>query len=455
MKKSYLFILFLFVLGCKEDADDTVFVTSEENLEVEDFVYKVMNLGYYWQKDVPELADDKFSNDKEYTDFLQSFSGPEVLFAKLLFSEDRFSVISDDYISFEKQLNSVIKTNGMKYGLVRYSNSDNGVFGYVRYVLPDTDAAQKGIERGDLFTHVDGVALTIDNYSNLLATDKATYSIELATISGNQLQPSGTTIDLVNTEQTEKELYLSSVISHDGKKVGYLMYNGFNADQEGDLTAAFDDFATQQIDELVVDLRYNSGGRVSTSQKLAGLIAGEHSGKVYGTLEYNDKLSENNVTLNIESNFTLGLSRVLFLTTRSSASASEMLINGLAPHITTVQIGSNTYGKNVGSIPIYDYIDDNKTKNPNHTYMLLPIVFKYFNSLGLSDYANGLTPDVSIGEDIANLGVLGDVTEPLFKRALDYISGQTSGGEGPKTNNLSTTLFEIQLEKGKAIYIPE
>ena len=455
MKKSYLFILFLFILGCKEDADDTVFVTPEENLEVEDFVYKVMNLGYYWQKDVPELADDKFSNDKEYTDFLQSFSGPEVLFAKLLFGEDRFSVISDDYISFEKQLNSVIKTNGMKYGLVRYSNSDNGVFGYVRYVLPDTDAEQKGIERGDLFTHVDGVALTIDNFSDLLATEKATYSIELATISGNQLQPSGTTIDLVNTEQTEKELYLSSVISHDGKKVGYLMYNGFNADQEGDLTAAFDDFATQQIDELVVDLRYNSGGRVSTSQKLAGLIAGEHSGKVYGTLEYNDKLSENNVTLNIVNNFTLGLSRVLFLTTRSSASASEMLINGLAPHITTVQIGGTTYGKNVGSIPIYDYIDDNKTKNPNHTYMLLPIVFKYFNSLGLSDYANGLKPDVSIVEDIANLGVLGDVTEPLFKRALDYISGQTSGGEEPKTNNLSTTLFEIQLEKGKAIYIPE
>jgi C-terminal processing protease CtpA/Prc len=455
MKKSYFFILFLFALGCKDDADDIVLVTPEENLEVEDFVYKIMNLVYYWHKDVPDLADDKFNNDKEYTEYLQSFSGPEDLFAKLLFGEEKFSVISDDYFSFEKQLTSVIKTNGMKYGLVRYSNSDNGVFCYVRYVLPDTDAAQKGIERGDLFTHVDGVALTIDNYSDLLATDKATYSIDLATISGNELQPSGTTIDLVNTEQTEKELYLSSVIDHNGKKVGYLMYNGFNADQEGDLTAAFDDFAAQQIDELVVDLRYNSGGRVSTSQKLAGLIAGEHSGKVYGTLEYNDKLSENNITLNIESNFTLGLSRVLFLTTRSSASASEMLINGLAPYITTVQIGSTTYGKNVGSVPIYDYIDNNKTKNPNHTYMLLPIVFKYFNGLGLSDYANGLTPDVSLVEDIANLGVLGDVSEPLLKRALDYISGQTSAGEATKTNNLSTSFFEIQLEKGKAIYIPE
>ena len=96
MKKSYFFILFLFALGCKEDADDIVLVTPEENLEVEDFVYKIMNLVYYWQKDVPDLADDKFNNDKEYTEYLQSFSGPEDLFANLMFSEDRFSVISDD-----------------------------------------------------------------------------------------------------------------------------------------------------------------------------------------------------------------------------------------------------------------------------------------------------------------------------------------------------------------------
>lgn len=458
MKKSYFFLfLFLLIVGCKDDADDLVIVEPQENLEIEDFVYKAMNFFYYWQTDVPDLADDTFSNDKEYTEYLQSFNGPEDLFANLKHTEDRFSVISDDYISFEKELNSVIKTNGMKFGLVRFSNSDDGVFGYVRYVLSNTDAKQKGIKRGDFFTHVDGVAITINNYQELLFSDKASYSIDLATISGNQLQPTGTTVTLVNTEQEEKELFLNSIIEHSGNKVGYLMYNGFNANQEADLIAAFNDFAAQQIDELIVDLRYNSGGRVTTSQLLAGLIAGEHSGKVYGSLEYNDKLKEYNETLFLSSNLELGLSRVFFLTTGSSASASEMLINGLASYMTTVQIGTKTYGKNVGSIPVYDYVDSKQTKNPNHTYMMLPIVFKYFNSLGQSDYAQGLSPDITLAEDITDLGVLGDVNEVLLKRALDYIGGQSTGGIAPTQQTTLTTdsFIELQLEEGKAIYIPE
>ena len=455
MKKSYFFILFLLLIGCKDDADDLVIVESEENLEIEDFVYKSMNYLYYWQADVPDLADDKFSNDKEYTAYLQSFEGPEDLFARLLHAEDRFSVITDDYVSFEKELNSVVKTNGMKFGLVRFSSSDDGVFGYVRYVLPNTDAEQKGIKRGDFFTHVDGIAITINNYQELLFSDKASYSIDLATISGNQLQATGTTVALVNTEQEEKELYLNTIIEHNGNKVGYLMYNGFNFNQEQDLIDAFNDFATQQIDELIVDLRYNPGGRVTTSQLLAGLIAGEHSGKVYGSLEYNDKLKEYNETLTLNSSLALGLTRVFFLTSGGSASASEMLINGLSPYMTTIQIGTTTYGKNVGSIPVYDYVDNNQTKNPNHTYMMLPIVFKYFNSLGESNYAQGLDPDITLAEDIANLGVLGDVNEALLKRALYYIDGQLAGGEAQKTNSMGTSFYELQLEEGRAIYVAQ
>lgn len=458
MKKSYFFLfLLLLIVGCKDDADDLVIVGTQENLEVEDFVYKAMNFLYYWQKDVPDLADDKFDNDKEYTEYLQSFNGPEDLFANLKHTEDRFSIITDDYISFEKELNSVAKTNGMKFGLVRFSETDDGIFGYVRYVLPNSDAEQKSIKRGDLFTHVDGVALTVNNYQELLFSDKVSYSIDLATISGNQLQPTGTTVTLVNTEQEEKELYLNSIIEHNGNKVGYLMYNGFNANQEANLIAAFNDFASQQIDELIVDLRYNPGGRVTTSQLLAGLIAGEHSGKVYGSLVYNDKLIENNETLRLNSNLELGLSRVFFLTTGSSASASEMLINGLASYMTTVQIGTKTYGKNVGSIPVYDYIDSKQTKNPNHQYMLLPIVFKYFNSLGQSDYAQGLIPNITLAEDISDLGVLGDVNEALLKRALDYIDGKLAGGIAPTQQTTLTTdsFIELQLEAGSAIYIPE
>lgn len=455
MKKLLFPILFLFVFGCKEDYDDKVIVTSSENLEVEDFIYQAMNYFYYWQKDVPELVDNRFSNEKEYTSFLQSFDGPEALFNHLKHNNDRFSLITDDYVTLEKQLNSISLSNGMKFGLGRISSTDSDVFGYVRYVLPDTDAAQKGVKRSDLFTHVDGSQLTIDNYESLLFSNKSSYTISLATIANLTVLPTGTTVTLNNSELTEKELYLTKVIDHNNKKVGYIMYNGFSSNQENDLINAFSDFASQQVDELVVDLRYNPGGSVATSQLLAGLIAGEHAGKVFGRMEYNSKLSGNNREIDIiDSNIRLGLSRVIFLVTSSSASASEMIINGLSPHMDVVLIGNKTYGKNVGSFIVHDYIKNTNAKNPNHTWALLPITFGIVNSEGFGNYADGFYPNIELNENLENLGVLGNVDEPLLQKALDYIDGKVSTTGSLTVNGFSSTFDEIQVESGQAIYSP-
>jgi carboxyl-terminal processing protease len=453
MKKLlFLFVLFLFI-GCKDDQDDVIQVPPTKNLEVEDFVYKAMNYVYYWQKDVPNLADNKFSNDKEYTAFLQSFSGPEDLFNNLKFKDDRFSFITDDYVDLEKQLKSISLSNGMKFGLGRISSTDTDIFAYVRYVMPNTDASQKGIKRGDIFTHVNGTQLTIDNYNELLFSNKPNYTIDLATISNRQIQSTGTSVTLTNTELQEKELHIVKVITHDSKKVGYIMYNGFADSQEEDLKNAFADFASQQIDELVVDFRYNPGGSVSTSQLLAGLIAGEHAGKVFGKMEYNEKLAKYNREIEItDSNIRLGLSRVIFLVTSGSASASEMIINGLNPYMTTVLIGSKTYGKNVGSFIVYDYVDNNETKNPNHKWALLPITFGMFNSVGFGDYSDGFKPNVSLDEDLENLGVLGEINEPLLEKALDVISGQVVVGSSLSTHGMLSSFHEIPVEEGRAIY---
>lgn len=124
----------------------------------------------------------------------------------------------------------------------------------------------------------------------------------------------------------------------------------------------------------------------------------------------------------------LNLNKVYILTSSRSASASELLINGLASHIQVVQIGDTTYGKNVGSITVYDYIDNNRTKNPDHTYALQPIIFKVANSAGFSDYSDGLTPDAGLllKEDITNMGVLGEVTEPLLALAIGQINGTSA-----------------------------
>ena len=186
------------------------------------------------------------------------------------------------------------------------------------------------------------------------------------------------------------------------------------------------------------------------------IIDGEHATKTFGKLVYNEKLSANNSDVDItNSNINLGLSRVFFLTTQNSASASEMTINGLKPYLNVVQIGDKTEGKDVGSNPFYDYIDSNRTKNPNHKYLLLPISFKNYNSEGVGDYSEGLLPNISFPETLSNMGVLGDVEEPLLKKALEYISGQTSGSISINANSLPASFVELQTEAGKTIYFPK
>jgi C-terminal processing protease CtpA/Prc len=177
---------------------------------------------------------------------------------------------------------------------------------------------------------------------------------------------------------------------------------------------------------------------------------------VFGKFVFNEKLSANNSDIEItSSNINLGLSRVFFLTTKSSASASEMTINGLKPYLDVIQIGDQTEGKDVGSNPFYDYIDSNGTKNPNHKYLVLPITFKYYNSEGVGDYSEGLLPNVSLRENLASLGELGDVEEPLLKKALEYISGQTTGGISVDSSSIPATFVELQTEASRAIYFPK
>jgi C-terminal processing protease CtpA/Prc len=454
MKKFVTLLFIILFFGCKDDIDDTVVVATTENLEVEDFIYKVMNFAYYWQKDVPNLADDKFADDKEYIRFLQSFDGPESLFEALKHEEDKYSAI-DNYEAFENKIKGISQTSGMVFGLARYPKDSSDIFGYVQYVLAGSDAEAKGIKRGAIFTDVNDTQLTNTNYRELLFNNASSYTIGLATLNNNTITKTGSSVSLNNSKQTEQSVHITKVIEHAGKKVGYVMYNSFVISQDDLLKTAFATLATASIDELVVDLRYNRGGSVATAQLLAGLIAGEHATKVFGKLVYNEKLSANNSDIEIiNSNINLGLSRVFFLTTKSSASASEMTINGLKPYLDVIQIGDQTEGKDVGSNLYYDYIDSNGTKNPNHKYLVLPITFKNYNGEGVGDYSDGLLPNVSLKENLATLGELGDVEEPLLKKALEYISGQTTGGISVDSRSIPATFVELQTEAARAILFP-
>ncbi|MDG2173232.1 MAG: carboxyl-terminal protease, partial [Flavobacteriaceae bacterium] len=169
----------------------------------------------------------------------------------------------------------------------------------------------------------------------------------------------------------------------------------------------------------------------NTSILLSSLITGQFTGEIISTEQWNDEIQTyylNNdpeflINRFIGNNNSLNLNRVFIITTQSSASASELVINCLDPYIDVIHIGTNTYGKYQASVTIYDSENFNlEGANPNHTYALQPLVLKTLNSIGNTDYFNGLTPDIVLEENTANLGVLGDQNEPLLALALQQIT---------------------------------
>ncbi|MGA1030398.1 MAG: S41 family peptidase [Flavobacteriaceae bacterium] len=423
--------------GTNQDTDD-VAISLEGDLQVSDFVWQGLNYFYYWQSSVPALADSKLNNDQTYAQYINDNPEPKAFFESLKHEDDRFSVISDDYDQFNQVLDGTQASNGLEFSLLYACANCDELVGYVKYILKDSDAASKNIKRGDFFVGVNGTTLTIDNYRTLLFGDELTYTLNMASIVEGSLEANGVNVSLTKIENFESNpIQEELVIDVNGTQVGYLMYNQFLARANESLNDAFGRLQNAGITELVLDLRYNGGGSVQNCVYLASMITGQFTDEVFAKQKWNSKLDSYWNERNPESiidRFTdqivdgsainsLNLNRIFILSTRETASASELIINGLEPYIEVIQIGEATTGKNVGSITVYDYVDNEGTKNPDHKYVMLPIVFKVSNKDGNADYANGLQPDIEIEEDIKNLQPLGNKQEPFLKAALDQISG--------------------------------
>lgn len=415
--------------------------TTNVDLEVENFIYRGMSDIYLYKDDVTVLAENYFASQNEKNNFLDNFSTPEALFERLKSSSDRFSYLIEDYREMNRMSSGTERTNGMEFGLVTYCSSCSDIFGYVRLVLPNSPASENGVERGMIFTRVDGEKLTTSNYTSLLARDN--YSIGLAEIEGSTITELDQTITLTSREVSANPIIVSKVLDIDGTKVGYLYYNSFSQDFDEDLNSAFGDLKNQGATELVLDLRYNGGGSVRTATDLAAMITGQFPDQVFMKEKWNKKYQDyyesrdpesllnkfNTTTKDGSAIHSLNLNRVFVLTTKTSASASELIINGLDPYIDVIHIGDITTGKFQASVALYDspnFDEHHANLNSSHYYAIQPLVLKSMNKNNVSDYVNGLTPDISLKEDVRNLGKLGDPTEPLLKLALDEIRGSRS-----------------------------
>lgn len=445
--KRNIFLLFsiclFFLSSCYDDFDDKI---NEASLyDQQSFVYHGLKQFYLYKGYIPELADDFFADAEDLNTYLSNFNSPESLFESLKFQDDRFSIIVPDFRELEKQLDGISLNNGIAFGLVKISSTGK-IFGYVRYVMPNSFAENQEVERGMIFHKIDGIELTENNYSQLLAADD--YTIHLAKLEGEDLIPLEENIPLSKTEFTENPIHIANIINLDQHKVGYLMYNSFTRTFDEDLNDVFADFKGEGITDLVLDLRYNSGGSIETSRSLAGMITGQFQGELFAKEIYNENFPDKdllfkNKTRNGSSLNSLNLERVYILTSNSTASASELLINGLNPYINVIQIGDHSVGKFQGSVTLYDSPDFTRSAvKPGHNYAMQPLILKTVNAAGFTDFHDGLSPDILQKENLSDLGVLGNPEENLLQLALENITG-ISAEEKPTQQESFTDYIQI------------
>jgi C-terminal peptidase prc len=282
----------------------------------------------------------------------------------------------------------------------------------VLQVFPDSPASEAGMARGDRITEINGRSVYELAQQGLIggafgaSEPGVTASVALQTRDG-QLRRATLTKRVV----TIPTVSLTRTFTVDGRTVGYLLFRNFVNPSYEALDSAFAALREAGATELVIDLRYNGGGLVNVAVHLASLVGGVATqGRVFATFQHNDKNTSRNEDLRFESApaQTLNLSRLFVITTRSSASASELLINGLRPHLPVVVVGDTTYGKPVGQ---YGFTFCDK--------VLAPVSFALVNSEGRGDFFGGIAPDCQAADDVSN--DLGAPEEASLSEALHFV----------------------------------
>lgn len=455
MKVKYTLLLALsaFILSsCNSSDDDSPTPDTSSPTYVNDWIYKQMGMYYLWNETLPANPDKSLTPDK--------------FFETLLNKEDRFSWIQDNYEELLAFLSGVSSGDiGFEYIGYLQSESSDSILAQIAYVKPNTPAQVAGLKRGDLFTHVDGVQLTKDNWRSLLSGKSSTAQITF--VDSNLANPINKNIVKI-TKYAENPIYLDSTYTISNKKIGYLAYNFFSPDNgSGDrqydlqLNKVFADFKSKGITDLILDLRYNSGGSMQSSIILSSLIVPDVStNKVFSSVQFNplyqaaytkkygaDALVDNfmdkieiSKTKQEKLNNPGTIKSLYVLTGNWTASASEMLINGLKPYMNVYLIGTTTVGKNVGSFTIHD--EDNKSNK----WGMQPIVLKYFNSDGKSDFEKGFTPDQKLLDNYRDKLPLGNTQEEMLQAAIQTITG-VQGLRNARTNTKPLQVAGSSVER--------
>jgi carboxyl-terminal processing protease len=436
--KKLLLILMLFpalIISCKKDSilpEDALPTTTTTNVEqARDALYGLMKEWYFWYKNLPAVT-------------LSDYKDPYELMAALRYKpKDRWSFVAD-YNSFVASMKGTFVGHGIRIGVDAQGKARILTI-YKLSPLYTNGAGGPGVRRGWIVKTLNGK----DPAPLISSRDTAAYNALIGpAVAGKEnififQTPRGndTTATTKKSEFTVNSVMLYDTLTINKIKTGHLVFDEFIEPSSLELAAAFAFFREQNVKDLILDLRYNSGGIMNVATELASYIAGTSKFSTpFIKTTYNDKKTYGDPNYNIIGNTTynfksvaspLNLSRLVVITTRSTASASEEVINGLRPHLTVTTIGDTTNGKPTGM---------DLWQTSDKKYIFAPVTFTAVNSIGVGDFYAGFEPKKYVRDDVTH--DFNDKSESCFKEAIYFLEHGDISTKGGYTFNPSIQFSE-------------
>jgi carboxyl-terminal processing protease len=409
---------------CAAPRSDPKYGDRPGSLEAEkSWVRSYIDETYLWYNEVPNVSAASYTTPQRFFDALKttalSGSGRP---------KDEFHFYQDT-ASYEASTQAGVEGGyGATWAFLSNTPPRNLVVAYVQAGSP---AANAGLTRGTRILSVDGADLVNGNAVNTLNAGLFPAAPGETHIFTAQLPGAGAVLNVTMVSANIAIAPVQNVKTIDSAngRVGYLLLDSFNFPSEGALINAFTQLSAAGATDLVLDLRYNGGGFGYISSELAYMIAGAQRtiNKTFLKRTYSDKRVADNSDASYAEPFyngasgfpntgttartalpTLNLGRVYILTSFNTASASELVINGLEGiGVQVIRLGTTTRGKPYGFF---------SRDNCGTTYSSIEV--KAANNVGFGDYVDGFAPNCTVADDFTK--ELGDPTEGRLAAALSY-----------------------------------
>lgn len=430
-------VVSIFFASCSDDTEQLFRpdpnpdeeIASALTQKINQFIWENTSDFYLWVDKLPSGINLRYQKD------------PIAYFDTLKYKpDDQWSFVTDQAQSTSDLFEGIETTYGYSLAL-SYWGDDGSIIGIIQYVHLDSPAAKVGLKRGDILCAMNGKDIMEDNLNDLYYSATIELTLGAYHTQDNIVSATDKKVSMTAVKMYEDPVNTYRVIEKGSKKIGYLFYTAYTEKSYDQLKKVFGKFKAAGVTDVVLDLRYNSGGDSRTGQLLSSMLAPASAldGRtIYLTREWNTKYNtyweeKDPTQLRIYfdpsvSDVNMDLSTLYVLTGTETASASEATMVSLKAYLNLIQIGETTHGKYCGSLLLQptilqngEWVLDEEIKD----WALNLISYRFVNKNGETEFKNGFTPQYRVEEQLVDENVLplGDEHEELLSKAIELITG--------------------------------